>query len=63
MIYNPFRKLARALAHGMVVSDVSRKDILLAPERIINRVIYGPDYNPSDVGFNRMKMLSHIVEA
>ena len=50
---NFFRKLGRYLDHLARIEPNTRSHVVLDPERVVNRVIYGTDYHPDDVSIQK----------
>lgn len=51
MVYNVWRSINRRLSHDLCVSGCTYRWYILDPQRVVNRAMYGTDYDPEDFGF------------
>ena len=59
---NQFKKLERYFDHRGRVSQFELGYPVLEPDRIINRALYGTDYDPQEVGFAMNRVMSKAAE-
>ncbi len=48
---NSTKRLYRFVEHSNRCNKFSYAEMVLTPERVVNRALYGTDYDPKDVSF------------
>lgn len=54
MKYNYLRSVSRLLYYQVKLLDFVARKYHLDPNRIVNRALYGTDYDPDEVGINNL---------
>ena len=59
MAFNMFKKVLRYLEHRGRVLKFLSSEVILEPQRIVNRALYGTDYHPDDVALKMRSAMSY----
>lgn len=51
MRYNPYDKVIRAIEHNNRLLNFLPRGLVLDPDKVVNRALYGTDYDPDEVRF------------
>ena len=52
-----YEQFFRSLEHGRLVVLLTQTKDHLDPERVVNRCIHGPDYDPEEVSFKNVRYM------
>jgi hypothetical protein len=58
-----FRKIGRQISLYHTIEKFTFSEEILDPQRVVNRVMYGTDYDPKDVGFGVNRVMKKYAEA